>query len=398
MVSPAALNTFASTAGTALVFNPALHGLRGLAALAVLGFHWSQHYPLANEWLAQWQWGPAPWMNITLPLALGWQGVPLFFVLSAFLLTTQWQHKPLTTPNVLRYTLRRALRIYPAVWLQIGVVLCLLPWLPGLWRPFTASELWQSALLWINMPPTMVAPLNLVWWTLPIEFSFYLALPLLVWLARRVGWVPVVLASFVITVAWRSAVMAWFAGEHMVARLPILDALPGSLATFAAGFALAYVLAANPAGPNNPSDSRRWATRWPWLLGWLLAYLGLQAGLLSNVDTYWTGHWMLAVWNPLFACVVALGVGAIMTVHRLGRCFSGRAMVWLGELSFGIYLWHFPVLVAMRQMWPSSEQSTALGLLALPLCVVLTLLLAWASHLWVERPAMKLFRESPRGA
>ena len=64
--------------------------------------------------------------------------------------------------------------------LQMAVVLCVLPWLPTLWRPFTLSELWQSALLWINMPPTMVAPLNLVWWTLPIEFSFYLALPLLV--------------------------------------------------------------------------------------------------------------------------------------------------------------------------------------------------------------------------
>ena len=386
MVSPAALK--AAAPAPALVFNPALHGLRGLAALAVLGFHWSQHYPLANDWLAQWQWGPAPWMNITLPLALGWQGVPLFFVLSAFLLTAQWQHKPLTSPSVSHYMVRRALRIYPAVWLQIGVVLCLLPWLPGLWRPFTASELWQSALLWINMPPTMVAPLNLVWWTLPIEFSFYLALPLLVWLARRWGWVPVVLASFLVTVAWRAAVMAWFAGEHMVARLPILDALPGSLATFAAGFALAHVWA----GAQNRGHGQPPQLRWPHLLLWMLAYLGLQYGLLSNVDTYWTGHWMLAVWNPLFACVVAIGVGVVMTDGRFGRWFTGRAMVWLGELSFGIYLWHFLVLVAMRQLWPASEQSAAFGMLALPVCVVLTLLLAWASHVWVERPAMRLFR------
>ena len=269
-----------------------------------------------------------------------------------------------------------------------GVVLCLLPWLPGLWRPFTASELWQSALLWINMPPTMVAPLNLVWWTLPIEFSFYLALPLLVWLARRWGWVPVVLASFLVTVAWRAAVMAWFAGEHMVARLPILDALPGSLATFAAGFALAHVWA----GAQNRGHGQPPQLRWPHLLLWMLAYLGLQYGLLSNVDTYWTGHWMLAVWNPLFACVVAIGVGVVMTDGRFGRWFTGRAMVWLGELSFGIYLWHFLVLVAMRQLWPASEQSAAFGMLALPVCVVLTLLLAWASHVWVERPAMRLFR------
>lgn len=365
----------------ALAFSPALHGLRGLAALAVLAFHWSQHYPLANGWLAQWQWGPEPWMNITLPLALGWQGVPLFFVLSAYLLTAQWQGRALTGAHVGQYVLRRSLRIYPAVWLQIGVVLCLLPWLPGLWRPFTASEVWQSALLWINMPPTMVAPLNLVWWTLPIEFSFYMALPLLVWLSRRVGWVPVVVASFVITVAWRSAVMAWFAGEHMVARLPILDALPGSLATFAAGCALAHA-------------QGRWRVPvgWPVVVAWTLAYLGLQYGLLSNVDTYWTGHWMLAVWNPLFATVVALAVGAVLTEARWGRWFSGRVMVWLGELSFGIYLWHFPVLVGMRQLWPASDHSVALGLLAFPLCVLLTLLLAWASHALVERPAMRLFR------
>lgn len=375
MVSPAVAD------GRGLVFSPALHGLRGLAAMAVLGFHWSQHFPVANGWLAQWQWGPQPWMNITLPLALGWQGVPLFFVLSAYLLTVQWLHRPMTGAHVAQYVVRRALRIYPAVWLQMAVVLCLLPWLPSLWRPFTASELWQSALLWINMPPTMVAPLNLVWWTLPIEFSFYLALPLLVWLSRRVGWVPVVLASFVITVVWRSAVMAWFAGEHMVARLPILDALPGSLATFAAGFALAHVHSRWPA-----------LTRWPALLVWAFAYLGLQYGLLTNVDTYWTGHWMLAVWNPLFACVVALAVGVVMSDARWGRWFSSAWMVWLGELSFGIYLWHFPVLVAMRQLWPAWDSSVTAGLLALPLCVVLTLLLAWTSHTLVERPAMRLFR------
>jgi peptidoglycan/LPS O-acetylase OafA/YrhL len=367
--------------GSGLAFSPALHGLRGLAAMAVLAFHWSQHYPLANGWLAQWQWGPLPWMNISLPLALGWQGVPLFFVLSAYLLTAQWHRQPLAPATVGHYVLRRALRIYPAVWFQMALVLCVLPWLPTLWRTFTLSELWQSALLWINMPPTMVAPLNLVWWTLPIEFSFYLALPLLVGLSRRVGWLPVVLVSFVVTVAWRSAVMAWFAGEHMVARLPILDALPGSLATFAAGFALAH-------------HQGRWPARVPWPVCamWLIAYLGLQYGLLSNVDTYWTGHWMLAVWNPLFACVVALAVGVVMSDVRWGRWFSGAWMVWLGELSFGIYLWHFPVLIAMRQLWPASEGSIALGLLALPLCVVLTLLLAWASHTLVERPAMRLFR------
>ncbi len=367
--------------GSGLAFSPALHGLRGLAAMAVLAFHWSQHYPLANGWLAQWQWGPMPWMNISLPLALGWQGVPLFFVLSAYLLTAQWHRQPLAPATVGHYVLRRALRIYPAVWFQMALVLCVLPWLPTLWRPFTLSELLQSALLWINMPPTMVAPLNLVWWTLPIEFSFYLALPLLVGLSRRVGWLPVVLVSFVVTVAWRSAVMAWFAGEHMVARLPILDALPGSLATFAAGFALAH-------------HQGRWPARVPWpvCVLWLIAYLGLQYGLLSNVDTYWTGHWMLAVWNPLFAGVVALAVGVVMSDVRWGRWFSGAWMVWLGELSFGIYLWHFPVLIAMRQLWPASEGSISLGLLALPLCVVLTLLLAWASYTLVERPAMRLFR------
>ena len=46
----------------------------------------------------------------------------------------------------------------------------------------------------------------------------------------------------------------------------------------------------------------------------------------------------------------------------------------------------------MRQLWPASDHSVALGLLAFPLCVLLTLLLAWASHALVERPAMRLFR------
>lgn len=74
---------------------------------------------------------------------------------------------------------------------------------------------------------------------------------------------------------------------------------------------------------------------------------------------------------------------------RVGRALSARPMVWLGELSFGTYLWHLPVMLGLRELLPQAAQCIAGSLLALGAALVLTLLPAALSFYGVERPTMK---------
>ena len=112
-------------------FNPVLHSLRGFAAVAVLLFHWEQHFPAAGQWLQQLF--PADTvLDPTSYIGFGWMGVPLFFILSGWLLGAQVvANEPL--PQFLRrFWLRRFLRIYPAVWAELLVLLLVAGAIPGL--------------------------------------------------------------------------------------------------------------------------------------------------------------------------------------------------------------------------------------------------------------------------
>ncbi|RLA00462.1 MAG: hypothetical protein DRQ47_09465, partial [Gammaproteobacteria bacterium] len=82
-------------------FNPALHGLRGVAAMAVVFFHWAQFYPaipnkLDFEFLGQ-NWDFSLWFD------MGGFGVALFFVLSGYLLGGQLSQKALTKESITRF-------------------------------------------------------------------------------------------------------------------------------------------------------------------------------------------------------------------------------------------------------------------------------------------------------
>jgi len=329
-------------------FIPALHGFRAVAAMEVLMFHWTQLFPGFNTWLAAYHVPGHPWLNPSWLYAMGWEGVVLFFVLSGYLLTSQWQGRPLTPQTVGHFYLRRAMRIYPAVWLQL-VVLLVLAWvLPQVFVALSWPDALLNAVLWVNLPPIFAPLLNDVWWTLPVELLFYLFLPVLLGLKRRMGLGFVAVLVLAITFGWRWAIMARYAGQDLSSSLTVLDALPGVLAVFGAGCAAAMlqhrVL---------PQYSK------PLLVLSMLALVALQALLVSQIETYWQGGWLLGIWNSLLALSLA---GIVVAVCRdtqgiLQRALSARPMVWLGNLSFGIYLWHFPVMKGLQKLWPQTTIS-----------------------------------------
>ena len=355
----------------ATVFYPALHALRGFAALWVMLFHvWffsgERHMPF----------------GVDAVFRHGWVGVHLFYALSAFLLTSHLLKSQ--KPRYGAFFLRRFLRIYPAYWAQLTVLLLI-----GGVFALDAGVAWrywpEHLLMAFNLPPRFVTPLNGVWWTLPIEFLFYLLLPALLWCLRRTGMATFLLLAMAATVLFRWSLF------HLLGEAPValIEQLPGVLSVFAAGMVAAAVLA-------------RHSLRLPrWAAPLALGAMGLWAWpLLADPEGYWNGSPLLFTWGSVNALLIAL---LLLSVYDRGRNTAGwRLLVWLGETSYGIYLWHLPVILGLLQFAPVLGSSfSALLIAATPP----TLVLAWLSLRMVERPAIRLGRrlsarpaEPPSGA
>jgi peptidoglycan/LPS O-acetylase OafA/YrhL len=369
-----------------LKFTPPLHGLRGIAALGVLLFHWDEFFPALSALARSLTIAGTQW-NFGMQLRFGWLGVHLFFVLSGYLLASQLAGKELSTGEVMRFWRRRVLRIYPGAWLQLAVIAALAAAGFAIFPDFSPGQLLLNFLLWINMPPAMAPPINGVYWTLPIELCFYLALPFIVGIQRRIGWRLTFAIGLAIALGWRVAVMWSFRGEDLLPRLPILDALPGTLASFMAGVAI-----------SNLSQEIGLPRRRALLAVLAAAFVAMQYWLFANLDTYWKGHWMLAVWTPAMAVIIALGVHSLLRPPPELGFLGSRPFVWLGDVSYGIYLWHLPVIILVKRAM-GEHASTPLGsFLALPAALAATLVLAAASYYLVERPAIRWGRRMDRRA
>lgn len=359
---------------------PELDGLRGLAALAVLAFH---GWFLCN-------WPPTAeqplWQALHGVLALGWSGVDLFFTLSAFLLSLPFVRRPAAlqahrAPALRHYYGRRALRILPAYWAQVLLLALLSPAVE-----VSADGLLVQLALLFNVGATPQLPWLPVWWTLPVEFGFYLLLPLLALLLRPGRW-PWLLLCVAASWAYRSVVLD--ADVPRLLQIAWADHLPGRLDQFVLGMLGAYAWVAGGVA-ERLADRRVLAScaglglaAWAAVHAWPLL-LGSAAGPGPSTEP-----WLLG-WH---------GLASIALLPTLWACASGgsRLLGWLGSdpwravgrISFGLYLWHVPVMLLARpwamQLLPESPWRPLLFIVAvLPAC----LLLAWLSWCWIEQPAL----------
>jgi peptidoglycan/LPS O-acetylase OafA/YrhL len=353
-----------------------VHGLRGVAALAVVLFHWYQIFPSASASLSSY-FPATSILNPTVYMGFGWLGVPLFFILSGYILGGQIIGQPFSGRFLVRFWRRRVTRIYPAVWLHLFCLLVGGLYVPRLIEPQMWDTLFWQFTLWVNMPPTMQAPISNVMWTLPIELSFYLLLPFIGMLSRRIDWKLLLLSALAITLGWRTFVMVWQDVPHYTAVLPWLDLLPGTLFTFMVGYSLNLL----------PEQvSRRFA-----IYGLLMAtviFLSLLQWQLVFNEVYWTGHWILVVWP---ACIAAtLGAMIYFCSRPVARVewLNKPTMIWLGNISFGVYLWHYPIMRSMFYLFEDEWSAVSMSVLALPIALLLTLPVATLSYRVVERPLM----------
>lgn len=371
--------------GAALAFNPVLHGLRGLAAMAVLLYHWRGSYPALAK-----AWQDLPFLGTTWdPLFLvqfGWIGVNWFFVLSGYLLAANLWRAPLNPGQVLRFYQRRALRIYPGLWAQLLILLPFV-YLTGLVSDFRWQQVLGNALLWFAPMPGGTAIYNGVYWTLPLELSFYLALPFMILFYRRTGVWILLFASLSITLVWRFGI----AGLHHSSfsfhpsLLFIRNVLPGVLFVFATGFAINHFAL-------RLSDGARQRM----LLLVAALYLGFHYVLLGKKGVALQDDAVLLLSDLVLSLLIAGMIALMLQPLRGCGWLASRPLVWLGEVSFGVYLWHFPVQRLLPKLFPGLWGTPSGSALALLVCLLITLPLAAASYRWIEKPVLDRFARSPK--
>ena len=334
----------------------ALDGLRGLAVLIVMASHWSN----AGMGL--------------LPLSLagiGKSGVYLFYVLSAFLLARLMllRGERLGYSNVRMwadYALRRVLRIWP-----LFVVVLLLSWV------LTT----QGVTGWHYQIDTraLLRHLSLregqsVLWSIPVEFTFYLWLPLLVlaaaWLRRRAF--PMVVEVAVAALLRYGALRAWPPAQAPVNDIHLWHYLP----VFLCGVYAARIDVGLRAGQNRRI--------WPWALAGAVA-LGVFVATVPQVWAWLTGtvprpdlghRWFLffgLLWSVLLLAV-------LHGPNWLRRIFVHPVLRLVGIISFSAYLWHMPVLDYVRAH--AGMQGALAGWIAFAIALAISALSWW----WLERP------------
>jgi peptidoglycan/LPS O-acetylase OafA/YrhL len=356
---------FAST-GTAsavrsLPYEPALDGLRGLAISLVMVFH-------ADE----------------TGLRGGFLGVDIFFVLSGFLITTLLLQEWRSTQRIdlRQFIYRRALRLMPAfLVLLVGfTTVSLLVLDPDRARSnaidaiIALCSLSNWAMAFNLHPPNYLAHT----WSLSIEEQYYLLWPLalmaLLHRGRSMHQVATIVAVAAVA-TWILRVALGLGGSSLERLHYGLDTRADALL---AGCLLGLLLSRQVL-----SSQRRYLTA-P-ALG-MLSCAGILGLLVLAALIEWPDRHVHYWYSPAVALLTALVIADIMLSERsrVRRALSTPVLVWLGSLSYGLYLWHAPIDRAMAHFGFSP-----LGILTLG--SVLALGAASCSYYLLERP-LRRFR------
>ena len=364
---PANRRRITDVGGFRLGRRPELDGLRGLAVLVVMAYH----------------------SDLRCILRGGYLAVDLFFALSGFLITVLLlrEHQQTASIHLPRFFLRRALRLFPALWVMLAAC-CL--WAAFRTKPDRAAVIYHAAALagchLANWAWCWPAPLEVLShaWSLSLEEQFYLVWPVLLFALlrggvrpRRIGWL--VAAALVGSALFRAGLfLGPWAGSAKAAEAALATRTDSLLAGCLAG-----LIAAAGRLPDSPGPRRLLRAA-----GGTSAALLLLLGLAAEP----TSPFMLLGGFTLAAVAAAVLIAAV--VHSPSR-FAARllgapAPAWVGRISYGLYLWHFPLLFfgpkLIHGIVPAVRRVPYVDA---PLAYVLAFAAASLSYYAVERPFLR---------
>lgn len=346
-----------------LGYRPALDGLRAVSVLAVM----LHHTGLLNG---------------------GWLGVDVFFALSGFLITTLLieEHSRTGVIDLKRFYIRRALRLLPAL-LALIIVFAIVAVFSSITLTTSASVILTATLVrlaavlfyvanWAIMAGYGLYPLAHMW-SLAIEEQFYALWPLALLVLLRNIRAKAVIVSLVGTgiaasIIWRGVLQqhGWLAWAYQG-----VDARADSLLI---GCVMAMFIS------------------WRRVKNSQAAFVVMRSAGLAGAVTIcllfatarFPGAFRDHFASTLTALAAVLLIGEILVPgSRLARCLEIRPLVGIGKISYGLYLWHFPILLGFGVLVGRSRE---LDPVRLALAWLVTFVVCVVSFRVIEQPALRL--------
>ncbi|HLI87898.1 MAG TPA: acyltransferase [Ktedonobacteraceae bacterium] len=353
-----------------------LDGVRALACLSVVAYHLSlvttHDLPL---------WDPTQISPLISSIALaGDTGVTLFFILSGFLLFLPYAKALLFDaewPSLRHFYLRRALRILPAYY--VSLLLMVLIYNPEYLHPDHWTRLSLFLTLFMDSFDGTYRQINGPFWSLAVEWQFYLLLPFLALALRSIvrrgpfaRRISLLVGGLCLVVAW--GVGTRYAGLYLtdnptatfLVPRPVLNhvmifvygtlsrsGLHGKfLEDFGVGMLLSTCFVVSRSIPQEYGFNRLLHRLYPWLwtcgILWLLvmALWKFNHGIPHTVPFF---DQFTDIYNTVSEICFSIGYGLCIAAILFGaswlkRPFTWSPLRWLGILSYGLYMWHLKLL------------------------------------------------------
>lgn len=286
----------------AFQYSPSLDGLRALSALVIVLYH------------------------AKMPgLTGGFLAVDVFFVLSGYLITSLLVAECRTKGalDYRRFFTRRLKRLLPAMWVFLAVYLLVSFFIFTDNTPTKhIKDALFSALYLVNYTSSYFEPVAALghMWTLSVEMQFYLVWPLVILLLVRFKPEAALLALVLLYISATAG--RWWAGELLSNPWDVYVRTH----THCSGLILGAVLAL-------------WKKRIPPYWGWV-GFL-----VIAFAMTFYSSHWLGTVRYGF----TVVEVGAALVLLSQPAWLGSRFLVWLGTMSYGVYLWHYLFVQIARQ-------------------------------------------------
>lgn len=327
-------------------YNPALDGLRACAVLVVVAFH------------------------CKMPIALGGiVGVDLFFVLSGYLITSILRNEAVETGTIslFHFYWRRALRLWPPLLMMLAAYAAIAPWafpsnnvVADVLVAGTYLSDYAMAFFWRQ---TMSIGHT---WSLAVEEHFYLIWPLLILATIRFSQRALLLAltaTFVLATGWR--IMDGYLWQDWYRTYYRFD-------TRVSGLLLGSLIAVTSWRPDEQAARS---------IGRISAAILIASVVIFRFKTIF-----FTSWGGIVADLASAGVilSVISTQHSaIYNFLTSRPIVYIGAISYSIYLWHYPLALLIRDDVGSLSAFAVVSMVSVGLAAV--------SYEFIEKP-LKLMR------